>query len=168
MKLIVCVDDRMGVMFNKRRQSKDAKVREDILSMLEEGKKLFVSPYTAKQFLEEEQEKLYVSETFLLEATEDDICFIEDSDVSDMGDMIESIILYRWNRHYPSDKYFTLDLSNYELISSLDFVGNSHPEMLKEEYRKKIVEEENKDECLFEEVVMENEEDLNLEYENEE
>lgn len=168
MKLIVCVDDRMGVMFNKRRQSKDAKVREDILSMLEEGKKLFVSPYTAKQFLEEEQEKLYISETFLLEAIEDDICFIEDSDVADMGDMIESIILYRWNRHYPSDKYFTLDLSNYELISSLDFVGNSHPEMLKEEYRKKIVEEENKDECLFEEVVMENEEDLNLEYENEE
>ena len=56
MKLVVCVDDRMGVMFNKRRQSKDEKVREDILSMLEEGKKLFVSPYTAKQFLEEEQE----------------------------------------------------------------------------------------------------------------
>ena len=156
MKLIVCVDDKMGVMFNKRRQSKDAKVREDILSMLEEGKKLLVSPYTAKQFLPEEQEKLQVSETFLLEATKKDICFIEDSDVSEMGDTIESIVLYRWNRHYPSDKYFTLDLSNYDLISSIDFVGNSHPEMLKEEYRKKAKVEESK-EIVSEEVVMEQE-----------
>lgn len=165
MKLIVCVDDRMGVMFNKRRQSKDAKVREDILSMLEEGKKLLVSPYTAKQFLEEEQEKLYVSETFLSEATEEDICFIEDGDVSELEDKIEHIILYRWNRHYPSDKYFTLDLSNYDLVSSIDFVGNSHPEMLKEEYRKKV--EEKEDDAL-EEVVTVAEEDLVLEYEQEE
>ena len=157
MKLIVCVDDRMGMMFNKRRQSKDAKVREDILSMLEEGKKLFVSPYTAKQFLPEEQEKLYVSETFLLEVTKEDICFIEDSDSSKLVDKIESIVLYRWNRQYPSDQYFTLDLSKYELVSSLDFVGNSHPEMCKEEY-KRI-----KEVFISEEVIIEHEE--NLEYE---
>lgn len=157
MKLIVCVDDRMGMMFNKRRQSKDAKVREDILSMLEEGKRLFVSPYTAKQFLPEEQEKLYVSETFLLEVTKEDICFIEDSDSSKLVDKIESIVLYRWNRQYPSDQYFTLDLSKYELVSSLDFVGNSHPEMCKEEY-KRI-----KEAFISEEVIIEHEE--NLEYE---
>ena len=167
MKLIVCVDDRMGVMFNKRRQSKDAKVREDILAMLEEGKKLFVSPYTAKQFLPEEQEKLYVSETFLSEAIQEDICFIEDSDASEWVDKIENIILYRWNRHYPSDKYFTLDLSNYELVSSVDFVGNSHPEMLKEEYRKKIGLEV-KEDCIFEEVITGNEENVSLEYEKSE
>ncbi len=138
MKLIVCVDDRMGVMFNKRRQSKDAKVREDMLAMLKEGQKLFVSPYTAKQFLPEEQESLYISEDFLLEAGEEDICFVEEKEVSEVADKIECIILYRWNRHYPSDRYFTLDLSEYELISSLDFVGNSHLEMLKELYQKKV------------------------------
>ena len=165
MKLIVCVDDRMGVMFNKRRQSKDAKVREDMLAMLEEGKKLLVSPYAAKQFLEEEQEKLYISETFLLEATKDDICFIEDSDISEVEDNIEHIVLYRWNRHYPSDRYFTLDLTKYELISSLDFVGSSHPEMVKEEYRKQGNREEDN---ISEEVVTEYEEDGILEYENEE
>ena len=159
MKLIVCVDDRMGVMFNKRRQSKDAKVREDILSMLEEGKKLFVSPYTAKQFLPEEQEKLQVSETFLFDATEEDSCFIEDSDVFELGDKINHIILYRWNRHYPSDRYFTLDLSNYELVSSIDFVGNSHPEMLKEEYRKKVIVEEQGN-YVSEEAVTQNEETI--------
>ena len=165
MKLIVCVDDKMGVMFNKRRQSKDEKVREDILLMLEEGKKLFVSPYTAKQFLPEEQEKLHASETFLSEATKEDICFIEDSDVSEMADNIESIILYRWNRHYPSDKYFTLDLSKYDLVSSIEFVGNSHPEMLKEEYRKKAEVEENEVDVSKEVVT---EEDLVFEDETEE
>lgn len=139
MKLIVCVDDRMGVMFNHRRQSKDAKVREDILSMLGEGKRLFVSPYTAKQFLPEEQERLYISENFLLEAGEEDICFVEEKESSEVADKIESIVLYRWNRHYPSDRYLTLDLSMYELISSLDFVGSSHPEMLKEQYQKKVI-----------------------------
>ena len=138
MKLIVCVDDRMGVMFNRRRQSKDVKVREDMLAMLGEGQNLFVSPYTAKQFLPEEQERLYISENFLLEAGEEDICFVEDKDVSELADKVGSIVLYRWNRHYPSDRYFTLDLSGYELISSLDFVGNSHPEMLKEQYQKKV------------------------------
>ena len=60
MRLIVCVDDGMGMMFNKRRQSKDARVREDMLAMLPEGKKLFVTPYTARQFLPEEQERLGV------------------------------------------------------------------------------------------------------------
>ncbi len=149
MKLVVCVDDRMGVMFNKRRQSKDVKVREDILSMLKEGQKLFVSPYTAKQFLPEEQEQLYISENFLLEAGEEDICFMEDKDAFEVEEHIKSIVLYHWKRHYPSDKYFTLDLSKYELISSLDFVGNSHLEMLKEEYQKKDIVYEN--EC--EEIV---------------
>ena len=138
MKLIVCVDDRMGVMFNSRRQSKDAKVREDMLSMLEEGKELFVSPYTANQFLPEEQERLHISEDFLLEAGEEEFCFVEDKDVLEVVDNVETIILYRWNRHYPSDKYFMVDLSKYELVSSIDFVGNSHPEMLKEEYQKKL------------------------------
>ena len=139
MKLVVCVDDRMGVMFNKRRQSKDSKVREDMLAMLGEGQKLFVSPYTAKQFLPEEQERLYISDNFLLEAGAGDICFVEEKEVSEVVDKIERIVLYRWNRHYPSDRYFTLDLSNYELISSLDFVGNSHPEMLKELYQRKVI-----------------------------
>ena len=156
MKLIVCVDDRMGVMFNRRRQSKDINVRKDILSMVEEGKKLFVSPYTANQFLLEEQERLYVSENFLLEAGEEDICFIEDKNALEVEHNIETIILYRWNRHYPSDKYFQIDLCAYELVSSMDFVGNSHPEMLKEEYKKKLdMETSDLEEVTKEEVANE-------------
>ena len=106
--------------------------------------------FQLKEIAEEEQEQLYISENFLLEAGEEDICFMEDKDALAVEEHIKSIVLYHWKRHYPSDKYFTLDLSKYELISSLDFVGNSHLEMLKEEYQKKDIVYEN--EC--EEVIL--------------
>ena len=137
MILIVCVDDGMGMMFNKRRQSKDAIVRKNMLALLPEGKKLFVSPYTAKQFLPEEQEFLFVSESFWSEAGADDFCFVEDADLSVMESQVEGLVLYRWNRIYPSDVKFTLDLEKFELVSTEEFVGNSHPEMVREIYKRK-------------------------------
>ena len=148
MILVVCVDDGMGMMFNKRRQSKDAKVREDMLAMLSAEKKLFVTPYTARQFLPEEQERLAVCEDGAAGIcfdgdvstrdvlTAEVVFFVEDTDVTGLEDVTEQVVLYRWNRAYPSDVKFTFDLSGYELISSEDFVGNSHPEMKKEVYRK--------------------------------
>lgn len=158
MRLIVCVDDGMGMMFNKRRQSKDARVREDMLAMLPEGKKLFVTPYTARQFLPEEQERLGVlteevstgiifkqgelpemgerlDKATLPEAGA--FFFAEDTDVTGLEQAAEQVVLYRWNRAYPSDVKFTFDLSGYEMISCEDFVGNSHPEMKKEVYRRR-------------------------------
>lgn len=137
MRLIVCVDDGMGMMFNKRRQSKDAIVRKNMLALLPEGKKLFVSPYTAKQFLPEEQEFLVVSESIWSEAGADDFCFLEDVDLSLVESQVEELVLYRWNRIYPSDVKFTMDLGAYELVSSEEFAGSSHPEMIREIYKRK-------------------------------
>ncbi|MBE5952167.1 MAG: ribonuclease Z [Lachnospiraceae bacterium] len=141
MRLIVCVDDGMGMMFNKRRQSKDAKVREDMLAMLSCDKTLFVTPYTAKQFLPEEQERLTVLDDGLqggLPGAEE-YFFAEDTPVIGLETATEQVILYRWNRAYPSDVKFLFDLSGYELISCEDFIGNSHPEMKKEIYRKRVI-----------------------------
>ena len=152
MILIVCVDDGMGMMFNKRRQSKDACVRNDMLAMLPEEKALFVTPYTAKQFLPEEQERLMVCDGVsageMLTGYENagdektlpgtgDFFFAEDTDVTGLEEVTEQVILYRWNRAYPSDVKFTFDLSGYEMVSCEDFVGNSHPEMKKEIYKKR-------------------------------
>lgn len=140
MILVVCVDDGMGMMFNKRRQSKDAKVREDMLKMVPLDQKLFVTTYTARQFLPEEQERIAVSEDGLAEKGlpgAGEFFFAEDTDVTGLENIAEQVVLYRWMRAYPSDVKFTFDLSGYELISSEDFVGNSHPEMKKEIYRKR-------------------------------
>lgn len=137
MILVVCVDDSMGMMFNKRRQSKDAVVRQNMLALLPEGGKLYVSPYTAKQFLPEEQERLFVSERFLSEAGAEEFCFAEDADLSLIESQVDGLVLYRWNRIYPSDVKFEMNLGDFELVSTEEFVGNSHPEMVREIYKRK-------------------------------
>lgn len=135
MKLIVCVDDRYGMMFNHRRQSQDAKVREDMLQIVGNGK-LFVSPYTAGQFAETEQEKLYISEEFLREAGAAEYCFAEAADCLKEVAEPEMIILYGWNRRYPADSYFELNLEEYTLASWNYLVGISHPEIWKKVYKR--------------------------------
>ena len=48
MTLIFCVDERGGIEFNGRRQSRDAAVCEDIISSL--GGKIEMSEYSAPLF----------------------------------------------------------------------------------------------------------------------
>ena len=49
MKLILCVDDRFGMMFNNRRQTQDGVLREYLLE-LAGSSGIWTSVYTAKQF----------------------------------------------------------------------------------------------------------------------
>ena len=134
--IIVCVDDQKGMMFNHRRQSRDHVVREDMLLLVPD--KLWVSPYTAKQFAETEQERLLVAEDFLEQAAEGEYCFVEDKDITPYADKIENIILYHWKRMYPADTYFTIPLADFALKERKDLTGNSHPDMIREVYTKKV------------------------------
>ena len=49
MKIIVCVDNQNGMMFNHRRQSQDRVLRKRIME-LTGGKKLWMNAYSQKQF----------------------------------------------------------------------------------------------------------------------
>ena len=49
MILIVCIEKKDGMLFGGKRLSQDRIVREKMLS-LSENSRLWVSPYTAKQF----------------------------------------------------------------------------------------------------------------------
>ena len=51
MTLLVCVDKKNGMAFHQRRQSMDRLVRADILSTVG-GKALWMTPYSARQFVE--------------------------------------------------------------------------------------------------------------------
>lgn len=135
MNIIVCVDDQMGMLFNKRRQSKDRVVRQDMLALVPD--KLLVSPYTAKQFEETEQERLLVAEDFLSQAAEGNYCFVEDADIVPYADKIEHIVVYRWNRMYPADTHFTIPLSEFMLKERTYLTGYSHPDIVREVYTKK-------------------------------
>lgn len=132
MKLIVCLDDKNGMMFNNRRQSQDRVLRERLLGMIDG--KLYMSPYSAKMF--GENERIVIDGDYASNAGENDFCFAEDKDVS--LERVNTIIIYRWNRLYPADKRFTFDLEalGYTKISSKEFIGSSHPVITEEIYRK--------------------------------
>lgn len=136
MILIACVDDGMGMMFNRRRQSMDVRVRQDMLCDLPEGEKLYVTPYTARQFPEEQQERLEICEDPINYPWTQERFFAEDTEVSEIVQKPERIVLYCWGRSYPSDRHFSIDLSGYACISKSFFEGNTHPEMQKELYER--------------------------------
>ncbi len=133
MILMVCIDDVGGMMFNHRRQSQDRVLRARMLEIAKDTK-LWATPYTKKQF--EQELPLCVSPTPWLDAGKGEFYFAEDGEIPTDG--IEKIYLYRWNRLYPSDRQFTLDLTalGFTLAESEEFVGYSHECITEEIYIK--------------------------------
>ena len=133
MKLIFCVDDKGGMMFFGKRQSKDNVLREWIINYAQ-GSKLWMSPYSAKQF--DGNPNILVDNDYMSKAKENDVCFIEDGDYSAAN--ASEIVLCKWNRHYPSDKVFNIDLKSlgFKKIDSEDIKGSSHDKITIERYRR--------------------------------
>ena len=131
MTIIVCVDDDGGMLFNHRRQSQDALLRKRVLD-LTAGKSLWMNAYSAGQF--EPCPQLHIAEDFLQQAGAEDPCFVEDADLLPCVSRIRQLILYRWNRRYPSDRRFPLDLTGWTLLRSAYFAGHSHPVITEEIY----------------------------------
>ena len=133
LKLIVCVDKSNGMLFNNRRQSQDCVLREKIFSLIGDNK-LFLNEYSAKQF--EDTGNLIISDDFLKKAKSDDFCFVENSQIP--VDSIDEVYLFQWNRDYPADMYFTVDLKiGFKKIKTEDFVGSSHKKITLEIYKKR-------------------------------
>ena len=129
MILAVCVDDRMGLTFNGRRQSKDASLRQRLREL--SGGRLRMSEYSARQF----SEGVYSGADYLSGAKSGDWCFTENGDYEGFADAIEQIVLFRWNRHYPSDTQFQFP-GKWVLVSAADFPGTSHDKITMEVYEK--------------------------------
>lgn len=132
MNLIVCLDDRNGMAFNNRRQSRDIELARRVLAIT--TGKLYMNAYSAKIF--PESEKITVCEDFLAEAGENDFCFCE-GDVETLEN-VTGIIIYRWNRLYPADVSFGFDLERegFSLVSSEEFIGNSHAKITEQIFKK--------------------------------
>lgn len=131
MIIIACVDDNNGLAFNQRRQSQDRCVRERIKERLAH-RLLYVDAYTALQFEETWQEKLIVTDKPFEEVGKGDVCWLERGPMPTHLDQVEEIWLYHWNRVYPADTYYTIDMSGWHCKERQDFPGYSH-EMITEE-----------------------------------
>lgn len=129
MKIILCLDDNNGMLFNNRRQSRDKTVIEDIISNLK-NERLFISSFSEKLF-DEYSENIIVDEEFLEKISDDNICFVENQSLKDLENITE-ITVYRWNRVYPADFCCDVDFSKFTLISETEFKGNSHDKITKQ------------------------------------
>lgn len=132
MHIIVCVDDRGGMLFNKRRQSRDRLLIADVLSELGE-KKLRISSFSRLLF-EGFEDRCVIDDELLEKASDADICFVENIDLLPYVDKINKITVYRWNRSYPGDFFFSVDplREGFELMSAYEFEGYSHDKITRE------------------------------------
>ena len=126
MKLIVCVDDKNGMMFNNRRQSRDKILIENMLEFCK-GEQLCIDEYSAVLFPEN---SVVVCENF--ENVENGYIFVEDTLPNE--EKIQEIIIYKWNRVYPADTYFNISLESWTLTETIDFEGSSHEKITRERY----------------------------------
>lgn len=130
MHIVVCLDDKNGMLFNHRRLSSDQVVSRRIVE--NHSGNLWMNGYSAKLFTAFE---IFQDEDFLNKAAEDDTCFAETPAFTQMAEKIQSITVYRWNRVYPSDEKLPVDfLTSWRRIESVDFPGNSHKNITEEKY----------------------------------
>lgn len=152
MNVIVCLDEKGGMLFHGRRQSRDRVLAEKI-RIITAGKRLWMNAYSYKiysepekmqlrrteemQSGEDENAQILVAEDFPKRAQQGEYCLVETETLSVWSERIEQLIVFRWNRNYPADVFFDLDLTGWEKISTEEFAGYSHEKITEEIYEKK-------------------------------
>ena len=136
MKLVLCVDDRGGMLFNKRRQSRDRVLIADLCETIGDAV-LYINQYSEELFAAHSM-NMIVCESPLSLAGEGDYAFIEKESPRGSLDSVEELILYKWNRKYPYDLEmgFSPEKEGFSLKESSEFVGSSHEKITKEIYAK--------------------------------
>ena len=133
--IAVTVDDKMGIAFNKRRQSSDKNLIDDLCLMTD--KKIYLSPYSAPLF-EGYTDRIQIVDEPLKECPDGGVCFVEMENISEYYESISELIVYCWNKVYPSDKKLSIDLSSNRFVkaSAADFSGRSHDVISRYIYKK--------------------------------
>ena len=132
MTLIVCVDDNNGLLFNKRRQSRDRALTARVLTLCE-GEKLWVTPYSASLFADAD---ITIDDEPLAHMAMDDAAFIEAAVPSFAN--ASRLIVYRWNRRYPADTYLPVpEEYGFVKTASAEFAGHSHERITEDIYEKR-------------------------------
>ena len=112
------------MLFNHRRLSRDRRVCEKILDYSNE-KELWMNAYSRKLFTDlTDINSIQVDEEFLDKSQS--ICFVENQDITPYLPKIDTLVLFQWNRDYPADFFFTVDLSQWNLCSSLITVASGN------------------------------------------
>lgn len=132
MNFIVCIDDNKGITFNNRRVSKDKTIILDIKSNISN---LAMNAYSYKMFETYQlNDNIILSEDII---NDDTYYFIEDSRINNTP--IDNLIIYNFNKDYPSVLKLDINLSLYKLIKEETLVGTSHETITKTIYMKEKI-----------------------------
>lgn len=136
MTVFVCIDDFGGMTFFGKRQSRDSALIKDLIKHTEDGV-LYISDFSERLFEDSEASVICVPSP-LESAGEDGYVFVENLPLTPCKKKIDRLVIYKWNRHYPSDKKLdiTPDGLGMTLKESYDFVGTSHEKITKEIYER--------------------------------
>ncbi len=126
MTLYFCIDSAGGIAFNGRRQSRDSAITADVLADC--GGVLYASEYTKK----------LIPQAIVFETIGQGDTFLELTEPSRYFDLFDRLVIYNFNRHYPSDVAMIDSpfLYGFNLSESSEFVGTSHEKITKEVYTK--------------------------------
>lgn len=134
MKLIVCIDDHNGILFNNRRVSRDAVLCENVMQLLKDNI-LYLDEYSSKLF-ESYADRICVKELQKGSIGAEEYYFFEKGDISALEEEIVECILYRWNRAYPADTFLDMKGEGYEMAEQMEFAGSSHSRITREIWRR--------------------------------
>ncbi len=131
---VVCLDNKGGMTFLGKRQSRDRVLIEELIKSTDGT--VYISDFSTPLFKMHEG-RYTVVENPLTDAPSGAVCFIENLAVSPVLDEIDEIILYKWNRHYPSDMKTDIPFDRFYVVGESEFVGSSHDRISKVILRKR-------------------------------
>ena len=128
--LYICLDDRKGLLFNKRRQSRDIRVLEDMAASA--SGELLLGAYSQKLVTDAGIPCRVVTE----EAVTEGHYFAESIPTDALLKRTGQLVIYRWNRQYPADTRWEAvpEELGFSLQETTEFPGKSHEKITKEVY----------------------------------
>ena len=136
MTVFVCVDDRGGMTFNSRRQSRDERLIDDVLRHTGDSP-LYVTDFSEELF--ENTDACIISVPSPLDTSVTGaFVFIENLALLPHVDKIKTLVIYRWNRAYPYDTALDIDplKHGFKAPRVTEFEGKSHKIITKEVYER--------------------------------
>ena len=134
MKVVVCLCDRGGMLFNNRRQSRDRILINNLVEYIDDGA-LFVNEFSSPLFSNSDSSVIEVSNPLEV-AKENDFVFVENLNLSKHKGKISEMVIYKWNRSYPCDFFLDVMPSDIGLAlrEATEFEGSSHDKITREVY----------------------------------
>ena len=128
LRVVLCLDDEGGMTFFGKRQSRDRVLIDELCSSTDGM--IYISSFSSHLFGGHE-DRVSVCRDPLSECPDGATVFVENLALKPYADEIEEILLYRWNRLYPSDKKIDISFDGFRVISKKEFVGSSHDKITK-------------------------------------